>query len=553
MAKLLTKSSTISATAHAQQPPLFVALQFTIPSIISGQTHLSNMESESIQDESSVSQPRTRKSDEISASPSRGSAGMSHPSPREKDSSMELDPDETHASRTSTSGGRKESGTRTLKDMWDFSVTAVGRATKPTPSTLEQSPNPTPNTPTGKKTGLANLQVRLSSLRFPTPSEAQVSVSLPSDQTTPSSTTASLLRSTKQSSAKRVSMSGLSQQRIIPTTWKYKYIMEISVKVPQGPTPFTIFRDRLFAALDFLHKYGEDPNIVFLPKQESARSKIKPPLLSLTDFPLVQCNMRLHYFFFSNVYSFTPVNQTRGRRIVFSLWMGFDVDPTHYLAEMSGDLEELHCTFNIKELQAMNLVNAVVFWGAPQYMCKVEAKHIVDKHLKEVEQTMISLDPQNFPKEVHGQPWPQYSLVLEQPVSFERTKPGEWVPPSLLRAAVHLKCAQSDSARFVNLVAAAKSNRVWLTEFGKCFPSAVATKANYEADRDLYDSIVNGHMAVMHSYGKQYVPGLLDALSMHLVTKLPDAHGVVHTHRMCIRDILQDVEFGDKKVFACVL
>jgi hypothetical protein len=170
---------------------------------------------------------------------------------------------------------------------------------------------------------------------------------------------------------------------------------------------------------------------------------------------------------------------------------------------------------------------------------------------------MMITDPNSFPAAIHEQPWPKFSLVLEQPPNFDRwtkTKPGErWVPFPPGRAAIHLKCIKSDTDRLVKLVAVAKTKSIWLDEFGKCFPSEVVTKEAVEADREAYDSIINGHMAVMHSYGKAYVPGLLKARSYFQVEKLPAADGTIKVHMMCVRDILQDIEFGGKKVFQCVL
>lgn len=53
-----------------------------------------------------------------------------------------------------------------------------------------------------------------------------------------------------------------------------------------------------------------------------------------------------------------------------------------------------------------------------------------------------------------------------------------------------------------------KHNCVWLDEFGKCFPSEVVTRKALEDDSDLYNSMVNSHMAAMYTYSQQYMPGL---------------------------------------------
>jgi len=329
--------------------------------------------------------------------------------------------------------------------------------------------------------------------------------------------------------------------------------MDVTVKVPKGGPPFTIFRDRLFEGLSFLHKYGEDPTIAFLPKPTSPGTN-KPPMLASTDFPAVQCHMKLHYFSIPNAFAFSEVKSDRGRKITFSALMGFNVDPALYLHEMVGDLEERHCSFTRKTQQAMDVSNIVVFWGAPQHMCLNDAKKISDSHLIALEKRLMSEDPISFPSAVHSRPFPTYAFVCEQPASFERLAPGEkWTPPPANRRAIHMQCAKDDADRLTRLVAAAKSERVWLDEFGQCFPSEVVTRKSAEDDSENYDAMVNSHMAAIYTYGRSYVPGLLKARENIKVTCLPDAKGVVRTHTVSIRSILLDVDFNGQKVFKCVL
>jgi hypothetical protein len=287
-------------------------------------------------------------------------------------------------------------------------------------------------------------------------------------------------------------------------------IMEVGVRVPKGGVPFKIFRDRLFAGLECLHKYSEDPTIAFLPKQND-KSKSKPPMLAISDFPQVQCHMWLYYFSFPNTYSFSEVHNEKGQRIIFSTLMGFNTDPEHYLAEMAGNLEELHCSFTHKAQQAMEVENIAVFWGAPQYICKKDMKAIADSHLIPLEIEMMNEDLYSFPDTVHARPFPDYTFVLEQPVSFERQAPSEWKPFPPLRRAVHLQCDAADADRLLCLIAVAKSKTIWLDEFGKCFPSEVAMRAMVEADSENYSSVLNSHMVAIYSYGVSYVPGLLQA------------------------------------------
>jgi hypothetical protein len=331
-------------------------------------------------------------------------------------------------------------------------------------------------------------------------------------------------------------------------------ILEIGVRVPKGTgSPFNTFRDRLFGGLDFLHLHGEDPTIAFLPK-DTEDSRTKPPMLAVADFPMVQCNMKRHYFSFPSAFAFSTVNNEKGRRIVFSTRMGFNTDPDLFLDEMAGDLEERHCSFKRKSQQVMELENAVVLWGAPQFMCPRDGKTIIDSHLISLEKEMMREDPQSFPAAIHNRPWPEFELVLEQPADFDRTAPGEkYVPKPPRRRAIHIKCAKSDVARLEVLVAAAKPKRIWLDEFGKCFPSEIMTKKMWEEDEEGYENVISYHMAAVYSYAKSYVPGLLRAREEFTVTCLPDANGKVATHKLSIRSILQDVELGGKKVFQCVL
>ena len=331
-------------------------------------------------------------------------------------------------------------------------------------------------------------------------------------------------------------------------------IMECWVRVPKSTgSPFTTFRDRLFAGLDFLHLHGEDPTIAFLPK-DTDDSRNKPPMLIAADFPPVQCNAKRHYISVDSNFAFATVNNAKGRRISFSVRMGFNTDPDLFLEDMISDLDERNVFFKRKTQQHMDVTNAVVLWGAPQFMCPRDGKAIIDSYLIPLEKRLMKDDPSAFPTAIHGASWPDYELVLEQPADFDRTLPGEpYVPKPLRRRALHIKCAKADIQRFVILVAAAKGNRIWLDEFAKCFPSEIMTKRMYEEDEDTYNEVVNTHMAAQFSYAKSYVPGLLQARVDFKVQCLPDAQGKIVTHTVSIRSILQDVEFAGKKVFQCVL
>ena len=277
-------------------------------------------------------------------------------------------------------------------------------------------------------------------------------------------------------------------------------------------------------------------------------------MLISADFPPVQCNAKRHYISVDSNFPFATVNNAKGRRISFSVRMGFNSDPDLFLEDMISDLDERNVFFKRKTQQQMDVTNAVVLWGAPQFMCPRDGKAIIDSYLIPLEKQLMKNDPSAFPTAIHGAPWPDYELVLEQPADFDQTLPGEpYVPKPLRRRAIHIKCAKADVQRFVFLVAAAKGNRIWLDEFAKCFPSEIMTKRMYAEDESTYNEVVNTHMAAQFSYAKSYVPGLLQARVDFKVQCLPDAQGKIVTHTVSIRSILQDVEFAGKKVFQSLL
>jgi hypothetical protein len=301
--------------------------------------------------------------------------------------------------------------------MWSKASQSATTALTSLGKTRTNLPSPTatqtlPGTPVRT---LNLVQVRLSTTRFETPHASSQEtnaneISTTESTNTPTSDITGTTSILSRSKIKRPTSGAVGTTKA-PSSWKYKMIMEVSVWVPKGGVPFKIFRDRLFAGLDFLHKYGEDPTIAFLPKQDD-KSKGKPPLLAASDFPQVQCYMRLYYFSFPHTYSFSEVRNDKGRRIVFSTLMGFNTNPKHYLSEMAGDLDELHCSFTRKNQQAMEVENAAVFWGAPQYMCKSDMKIIADSYLQPLEIEMMREDLYSFPAAIHAQPWPEYVLSL---------------------------------------------------------------------------------------------------------------------------------------------
>lgn len=94
--------------------------------------------------------------------------------------------------------------------------------------------------------------------------------------------------------------------------------------------------------------------------------------------------------------------------------MGFNVDPSTFLHIMKIDLMALGTKYEVKLEQALNTCSKIFFLGAPQNISKKYAKQIMGLYLIPLEKELMAEDPITYPAEIHGDPWPLYSMVIEQ-------------------------------------------------------------------------------------------------------------------------------------------
>ena len=118
--------------------------------------------------------------------------------------------------------------------------------------------------------------------------------------------------------------------------------------------------------------------------------------------------------------------------------MGFNTDPRTFLHIMKVDLMGIGATFEVKLEQALDTCSKIVFLGAPQTINKAYAKQVMDSHLVPLEKELTLEDPITYPPEIHGGPWPSYSMIIEQPGGmFEKF--GKGTPRE--RRCLQLLCA----------------------------------------------------------------------------------------------------------------
>ncbi len=177
----------------------------------------------------------------------------------------------------------------------------------------------------------------------------------------------------------------------------------------------------------------------------------------------------MNYFTYVNDYSLFSTTKTEsGRWIKFSALMGFTIDPRDFLPAMKVDLIELGASISIKGVQSMDTCANIVFLGAPQNINKEYAKEVMDLHLRPMETRLVELDPATYPPEIHSLPWPEYSMVSDQPQGlFEPYQKGmARTQPPCERRTLQLVCAKDQYQRLASLIRTAKQEGVlWTSEF----------------------------------------------------------------------------------------
>jgi hypothetical protein len=118
-------------------------------------------------------------------------------------------------------------------------------------------------------------------------------------------------------------------------------------------------------------------------------------------------------------------------------------------------------------------------------------------YLIPLEKELMAEDPITYPAEIHGDPWPSYSMMIEQLGGmFESFAKGmSWVPPPRKRRCLQLLCAAEVYDWLAELIKAAKTQGIWTCEFGngQCYPVEVVDAESLRLQKENYKTMVETH------------------------------------------------------------
>ncbi len=230
--------------------------------------------------------------------------------------------------------------------------------------------------------------------------------------------------------------------------------------------------------------------------------------------------------------------------------MGSTVPITHQLLdEVRHNTSNLGVSFWYKPHQEVDTTTRLVFLGAPNNANIDEAKEIIDKSLRPLEEHLLVTDPKTYPAEIFGLPWPSFAVVSEQPngqpyVPPEVGKDGKpihklYVPPPPEQRSLHIMCKKLDYSRLALLVTVAKVKNMWLKVFGMCYPVEAPNLSYSKAQCNDYLLMVDVHESAQMSYGTFRISGLKDP---GVLSTLRRAVGDPIT--ICVRQIMRIIRTG---------
>lgn len=181
---------------------------------------------------------------------------------------------------------------------------------------------------------------------------------------------------------------------------------------------------------------------------------------------------------------------------------------------MKIDLMGIGATYDVKLEQALDTCSKIVFLGAPQNINKAYAKQVMDLLLQPLEKELMADDSMTYPEDVHGSPWPSYSLVIEQPNGmFEQQAKGmSRGPPPRERRCLQLLCSTLVYDRLAALIKAAKTRGMWTREFGngQCYPVEVVDSESSVLQKENYKTMVETHASAQLGLGHSTFSGIKD-------------------------------------------
>lgn len=169
----------------------------------------------------------------------------------------------------------------------------------------------------------------------------------------------------------------------------------------------------------------------------------------------------------------------------------------------------------------------------------------------------MAMDPITYPPSVHDNPWPSYSMVIEQPGGmFEQVQRGmSRTPPSRERRCLQLLCASDVYDRLAAVIKEAKTRGVWTNKFGngQCYPVEVVTPDSSKIQKENYKTMVELHGAAQLGLGSITFSGVKDGRVERLIQRMPDLSGPREPVSISLRHILRKMHFKGSPLWVCLI
>ena len=334
---------------------------------------------------------------------------------------------------------------------------------------------------------------------------------------------------------------------------RYTVVVQCSARVGRVAKVKDAFNTKVLQGLTFLQTHV-DETAAFLPRTAGSKMPQITGKATLPDIILVQ---NRNYFVQKNPYAFNSNNQSEtGRTIKFSAIMGFNEDPKQVLDDARSDLMELGLGIYYKDCQSVNTESRLLFLGAPNGMDREETKAIMEAVMKPLELRLMTEDPETYPTFMHGQSWPDFAVICDQPggMPFEQTPAGQRRKgPPRERKCLTIMCATDDYERISKLVYAAKGKGLWRKELGFCFPTETPDNTFSDPERERYVRMVETHASAQLSYGSAPIGGLRAAREDMELRRLPAADNSARPPAtVSVKKVMQEMKLKTERLWICV-